>query len=100
VSQDGCSLFNKLDEKDFFYGWQRFCPAREHFQAASQTGKLEAGGLSHPEIDFSDGFRFHGPFSFQVVSKSTLSKLEIIFCIFLEKNNFVNLLIPFIGAGQ
>jgi len=28
------------------------------------------------------------------------SKLEIIFCAFLAENNFVNLLIPFIGVRQ
>lgn len=27
-----------------------------------------------------------------------ISKLEIIFCAFLAENNFVNALIPFIGA--
>ena len=28
------------------------------------------------------------------------SKLEIIFCAFLAENNFVNLLIPFIGVRE
>jgi biotin synthase len=35
-----------------------------------------------------------------IPSFSDFSKLEIIFCIFLAENNFVNALIPFIGARK